>query len=127
MTNKSTVVRLLGTGALLATLGLQPVLADEFPANAQTPSASELSALLVGKTWLMSPKRGGILHLQHAADGSFQLFVGGRSDTGTWRAEDGRVCYELKVFNSACNDVRMADGELWFKRSNGEVVKITPK
>ncbi|GJQ56993.1 MAG: hypothetical protein HKUEN07_35620 [Rhodocyclaceae bacterium] len=127
MTKNPIAARLLVCGALLAALGLQPVLADDFPADAKTPSAAGISTLFAGKTWIMTPARGGELHLEHAADGKFQIFVGGKSDQGTWRAEDGKMCYELTKFTSACNEVRLAGKQVLFKRSSGEVAPVKPK
>ena len=128
MTKKPIAARVLGTGALFVVLGLQPVLANDFPADAKTPSAAEISTLFAGKTWIMTPARGGELQLEHAADGGFRAFVGGKSDSGTWRAEDGKMCYEFKgPFTSACNDVRLVGEQVLFKRSSGEVAPVKPK
>ena len=119
---------ILYTATLLAALGLHSAWADEFPTDARTPPAAEINTLFAGKTWIMTPARGGELQLEHAADGGFRAFVGGKSDSGTWRAEDGKMCYEFKgPFTSACNDVRLVGEQVLFKRSSGEVAPVKPK
>ena len=110
--------------ALPLILATTSALADEFPDGVRTPAAAEVTTLMAGKTWIMSPRRGGNLQLEHAADGGMLAFVGGKSDTGTWRSEDGKVCYEFRVFTSACNDVRLLGEDVYFRRSSGEVVKM---
>ena len=47
--------------------------------------------------------------------------------SGTWRAEDGRVCYQFKTIPSACNDLRVAGKDVYLKRSNGQVVQLVPR
>lgn len=120
---KTMVSMLAGVAACLA-LGVGAAHADEFPADARTPDAAEVSTLMAGKTWIMSPRQGGKLQLEHAADGGMRIYVGGKSDSGTWRSEDGKVCYEFRTFTSACNDVRLVGEDVYFRRSSGEVVKM---
>ena len=55
-------------------------------------------------------------------------YFSGRSDVGTWRAEDGRVCLEnFQAIQGACNDVRLVGSDIYFKRSNGQVVQVMPR
>ena len=69
---------------------------------------------------------GSTVRADYAAEGNhLTIYAAGRSDTGTWRAEDGRVCFEFKVFRSACNDIRLAGQDLYAKRANGDVVPVT--
>ena len=65
--------------------------------------------------------------MDYAADSNnLKVFVAGRSDTGTWRAEEGgRVCFEFKVFTSACNDIRLVGQDVYARRANGDVVPVT--
>ncbi|HMN20385.1 MAG TPA: hypothetical protein PKA16_03230 [Ottowia sp.] len=100
--------------------------ATEFPVGARTPSAAELTTLLRGKTASTPLPNGGTVRVDFAADSNqVTAYVGGRSDTGTWRAEDGRACYDWKVFNSGCGEMRLVGQSLYVKRSNGDVVPVT--
>ena len=111
---------------LLAACAATAPPAREFPAGARAPSAAELSALLRGKSTSAPLPNGGNVLADYAADSdSLRAFAAGRSDTGTWRAEDGRVCYQFKVFNSSCTEIRLLGQDIYSRRANGEVVRVT--
>ena len=101
--------------------------AKDFPAGARAPSAAELATLLRGKSTNAPLSNGGTIRVDYAADSNnLKVFVAGRSDTGTWRAEEGgRVCFEFKVFTSACNDIRLVGQDVYARRANGDVVPVT--
>lgn len=100
--------------------------AREFPAGARAPSAAELTALLRGKSTQTPLPNGGTSRVDYAADSNrVTAYAGGRSDTGTWRAEDGRACYEWKVFNSGCGEMRLVGQSLYVKRASGDVFPVT--
>lgn len=100
--------------------------ARDFPAGVRTPSAAELAALLRGKSTRTPMPDGSTVRADYAAEGNhLTIYAAGRSDTGTWLAEDGRVCFEFKVFRSACNDIRLAGQDIYAKRANGDVVPVT--
>ncbi|KQP22642.1 hypothetical protein [Pseudorhodoferax sp. Leaf267] len=61
-------------------------------------------------------------------DGSLIIYSRGRSDRGKWRVEGDKLCTDMVQSNSTCNDVRLLDGQLLYKRvANGEVVTLKPK
>lgn len=112
--------------ALIAACAATAPVTTEFPAGARAPSAAELTALLRGKTTHAPMRSGGTARVDHAADSNKAVaYAGGRSDTGTWRVEDGRVCYEWKIFASSCGDVRLVGQNLYVKRANGDVAPVT--
>ena len=62
-----------------------------------------------------------------AAGNDITVYFSGRSDKGTWRAEDGRICYEFTTIPSACNDVRLLGNDIYLKRSNGQMTQLLPR
>lgn len=117
---------LLLSPLLIAACAASAPPAAEFPAGARVPSTAELAALLSGKTTRAPLPSGGTVQVDHAADSNqATAYAGGRSDTGTWRTEDGRACYEWKVFKSGCGELRLVGSDLYLKRASGEVVPVT--
>jgi len=99
----------------------------DFPAGARTPSAAELTTLLRGKSFDAVASNGSTYRTQYAANANgVTVFFSGRSDNGTWRAEEGRVCYTFETIPSTCSDYRLVGQDLYMKRANGEVVQTTP-
>lgn len=114
------------SAALLAACASGPPPATEFPAGAKAPSAAEVTNLLKGKSFDFSGPDG--IRTDYAKEGNaITVYFSGRSDVGTWRAEDGRVCYQFKTIPSACNDLRVAGKDVYLKRSNGQVVQLVPR
>ncbi len=125
---KMIVPTLLASAAVLAGCASGPPPTANFPPGARAPAAAEITSLLRGKSFSMNSPTAGTIRSDYAAEAnSVTAYFGGRSDSGTWRTEDGRVCYEFKTIPSACNDLRMVGADLYFKRSNGEVVKVLPR
>ncbi|MCZ2103710.1 MAG: hypothetical protein LC137_04970 [Burkholderiales bacterium] len=110
---------------LLAACAATPPPARDFPAGARAPSAAELTTLLRGKSFDATAANGTPYRTQFAAAGNaVTVFFSGRSDSGTWRAEDGRVCYEFPIIPSSCGDYRLVGQDLYIKRANGDVVQL---
>ena len=99
------------------------------PPGAGPPGAAEAAGLLRGKSFNLANPNGSSIRVDHAADasGGVAIYFSGRSDSGTWRTEDGRVCYVLKTVPSACNDMRLAGKDIYIKRDNGQVVQLVPR
>ena len=126
--NTATRLSILLSPLLLAACAASAPPAKDFPAGARAPSAAELATLLLrGKSTNAPLSNGGTIRVDYAADSNnLKVFVAGRSDTGTWRAEEGgRVCFEFKVFPSACNDIRLVGQDVYARRANGDVVPVT--
>ena len=115
--------------ALLAGCASGPPPRTDFPPGARAPSAAEAAGLLRGKSFNLTNPNGSSIRVDHAADasGGVAIYFSGRSDSGTWRTEDGRVCSELKTVPSACNDMRLAGKDIYIKRDNGQVVQLVPR
>ena len=97
----------------------------EFSAGIRTPSATETASLVKGKSFNLAS--GGMRSDYGAAGNDITVYFSGRSDKGTWRAEDGRICCEFTTIPSACNDVRLLGNDLYLKRSNGQVTQLLPR
>lgn len=126
---KALALTLLTGASVLAGCASGPPPTTAFPPGARAPTAAEITSHLRGKSFTLADPNGSSTRVDHAADTSAGLvaYFGGRSDSGTWRAEDGRVCYQFKTITSTCNDVRMVGANLYFKRSNGQVVPLVPR
>jgi hypothetical protein len=112
--------------AFLAGCASGPPPATEFPSGAHAPTATEITSAFQGKSFNFSGPGG--IRTDYAKQGNaVTVYFSGRSDVGTWRTEDGKVCLEnFLALPSACNDVRMVGSETYLKRTNGQVVKLTP-
>lgn len=111
-------------GAMLAACASGPPPATDFPAGARTPTAAEVTGLLKGKSF----NQPNGVRTDYAADSNtVTAYFSGRSDTGTWRGEDGRVCFELKTVPSGCNELRLVGNDLYLKRMSGQVIKLQPR
>ena len=97
----------------------------ELPAGIRTPSATEIASLVKGKSFNLAS--GGMRSDYGAAGNDITVYFSGRCDKGTWRAEDGRICYEFTTIPSACNDVRLLGNDLYLKRRNGQVTQLLPR
>ena len=111
----------LCAATLLSACATSPVL-TEFPAGAQALDARAIQAALAGKSFQI-----GTFLIGFGADQSLSGALGGRADSGTWRAEDGRVCTQFRAFHSGCGELRQAPDGLYVKRVNGQVTKLEPK
>ncbi len=112
--------------ALLWGCASSPPPATDFPAGARTPSAAEVAAALGGKSFNVPGPRGMIRSDYAVQANGLAVFYPGGSDTGTWRAEEGRICMAFKKLQSVCNDMRLAGSDIYMKRSNGDVVRMEP-
>lgn len=99
---------------------------QDFPAQAQTLSASELDARLRGKVYTATLASGVGWRADYKASGYvFVNTTNGVSDTGKWRTEDGKVCVEYRGrMRSACNEVRAIGQALYAKNSATGVVTV---
>lgn len=97
----------------------------EFPVDAGALTAAALQDALSGKTYAVKPAEGPNWRWQFNANGYFFLNVGDFSDSGKWSAKEGALCSEGRKINASCNEVRRQGADLYLKRDNGEVVRMT--
>ena len=123
---QATHLPLVLTPLLIAACAATAPPSTEFPPGARAPSAAEVMTLLRGKSTQVTLANGTMVRADYAANtNDVKAYANGRSDSGTWRAEDGRVCHEFKVFNSSCSEIRLVGQNLYLKRFTGEVVRLT--
>ena len=111
--------------SLLASLSSQ---AQDFPDAAASISAAELNSRLTGKLFTVQLKNGVSWRLEFNNNGHFfvDTSTGGKA-TGTWRAEEGRLCSQVKGGDAQCNEARLHDGFVHVRRADGEVIKYLPR
>ena len=100
----------------------------EFPADAQSVAASDLARKLAGKVFNVQLHDGMRWRLDYRANG--YLFVNasnGGATSGPWRAEEGRLCTQMKGAAGSCNEVREQGQRLYLKRDNGDVIALDPQ
>lgn len=103
-----------------------PAAPPDFPAEASAPSATALRDRLAGKIIRAQPNQGPGWRIDMKGSGwaFIDLSNGGR-DTGRWRTEDGKLCFDWQRFPASCSEVRIAGERMLLKRTSGEIVPIT--
>lgn len=112
--------------SLLTTSGA--VQAQEFPADAAVPNAGEIKERLSNKVFAVKLADGASWRLEFKANGYFFVNTStGFQGSGSWIAEDGKICSGLRGNPPTCNDVRVHDEVLHLKRASGEIIQYVPK
>jgi hypothetical protein len=120
-------VLLTGLTLVLAVLATSAQ-AQAFPEGAASPTADEIKARLSGTVFSVALADGNSWRLQYAGNGYFYVDTNkGFRATGEWQAEDGRLCGQLRGRDRTCNDVRVHQGVLHYKRDSGEIVQFIPR
>jgi hypothetical protein len=99
----------------------------EFPADAAALSAEALKRKITGKVFDVRLHDGTRWRLDYR--GSGYLFVnvsGGGSISGPWRAEESRICAQMRGSPESCNEVREQGPRIYLKRDNGDVIALDP-
>lgn len=99
---------------------------QDFPADAQALSASELDARLRGKTYTAKLASGLGWRGQYKDSGYiFVNISSGLNDSGKWRTEDGKVCVEYRGrLTSGCSEVRAVGTALHAKNATTGVITV---
>jgi len=99
-----------------------------FPDGSVAGSASDIQQRFSGKTFNVKLADGGTWHVEYKADGGFSLKMNnGFSDSGEWKAEDGKICSKGRRIGSSCNEVRTTADAIFLKRDSGEIVEFVPQ
>ena len=110
-------------GAALA----QSAATKEFPADAQSLPVDELKQALSGKVFMLSWVGASTWRMDFKDDGYIFFNAGTANGSGTWRAESGKVCTEMRAFGNNCNEIRKSGDLLYYKRLSGEVIAMVSK
>jgi hypothetical protein len=105
----------------------QSAATKEFPADAQALSVDELKQALSGKVFMLSWVGAPAWRMEFKDDGYIFFNAGTTNGSGTWRAESGKVCTDMRAFGNNCNDVRKSGDLLYYKRLSGEVIAMAAK
>lgn len=116
----------LATLATLAAFSVPCFAQGTMPPDATPLTAKDLRDTLAGKVFKVKGSSGPDWRFQFNDNGYYFLNVGQWSDSGKWRTEDGKLCTEPRTSNAGCNDMRVAAGRLFLKRSNGAIVEFEP-
>ena len=118
----------LMTLALTLTATGMSLQAQTFDETKAAPSADEVNMILAGNVFNVSIADGSTWRLQFNKNGYYYMNTStGYSDSGEWRAEDGKLCVKPRKTAAACNDARVSQGLLVLKRLSGEIVVYRPK
>lgn len=100
-----------------------------WPDGAQSLAADALRAKVAGKVFKAEGGTAKPSRLQYKDDGFVFLNVStGFRDTGKWRVEGTYLCTDWQTApNSGCSEVRVAGDVLYVRRSNGELLSLTPQ
>jgi hypothetical protein len=109
--------------AVVAATTLLPVQAQSFEEGMATPSAEELKTILAGNKFTVDRADGNHWRLEFKSNGYYFINVGsGYADSGEWKTENGKLCTSPRKTPAACNDIRLNNGAVLLKRTNGEIV-----
>ena len=97
----------------------------EFPQDAGTLTQDALQESLAGKVFTVKLSSGPDWRWQFNTNGYFFINVGTYSSSGRWSTKNSAVCSEFRRTTFSCNEVRALGADLYLKRDNGEVVKMT--
>lgn len=100
-----------------------------FAPDAATPSPEEIKAHVTDKVFIGKRASDGFQgQFEYRSDGKFFVNYGSFNESGTWTAENGKICVQDPRNGPACNEVRMKDGVIFYRRNrNGEVFPLHPK
>ena len=115
---------------LWAGLAFAPLAAhsQQFPEGASTPNEADVKKYLDDKVFNVKLADGNSWRLEYKSNGYFFVNTStGFSSSGQWKAEDGRLCGQLKGRDRSCNDVRFHQDLLHLKRDSGEIIQLVSK
>ena len=96
-----------------------------FPPGAPVPTASEISTFVKDKTFSGTRSDGISGKFNYRGDGKFEVIYPQFKEFGTWRTEDGQLCVDDPINGKTCNQVRISNGSLLYRRNkNGEVLTL---
>lgn len=98
---------------------------------AQTALAGPLTleqtqAQVAGKKFSVPTPDGNTAQVEYGTNGSYYVQVQGRSASGKWSTEPGRVCTDM-FGKKECRDLRMQGEELQLQRSDATWVRMTAR
>ncbi|MCC2673849.1 MAG: hypothetical protein K0R58_796 [Ramlibacter sp.] len=105
-----------------------PAAAQAFPEGASPLSAAEIKQRLVDRVLDVKLADGVTWRLEYKSNGYFFVNTSrGFNGSGPWSAEDGKLCGQLQGAKLACNEVRLHQDIVHYKRDSGEIIRLVPR
>ncbi len=101
--------------------------ATEFPPDALALPAEAVTRKVSGKTFDVQFRNGTRWRLEFKGNGYLFVNASGGSTSGPWRAEESRICSQMRGSAASCNEVREQGPRLYLKRDNGDVIELKPQ
>lgn len=116
-------------GVVCAQSAATDAVLTEFPADALALSSKAIDERLRGQVFTGATATGITWRAEYKDSGYvFVNLANGARDSGTWRAEEGRVCIEYRgTFPSGCSELRANSEALYAKRDNATAVLVMRK
>jgi|KBSSwiStaDraftv2_1062776.scaffolds.fasta_scaffold41034_4 hypothetical protein len=99
----------------------------EFPADAVALSADAVAKKVSSRTFETQLRDGTRVRLEYKGNGYVFVNAPGYANSGSWRAEESRICSHMRNAAASCNEVRELGQTLYVKRDNGEVIALNPQ
>ena len=96
-----------------------------FPDESVQLDPAALQETLAGKVYSVKLSDGTTWRWQFNANGFFYFNAGSFNDSGKWSTKENTLCSEGKKIRASCNEVRQQGADLFLKRDNGEIIKMT--
>ena len=119
----------LGAGAVHAQASAADAALTEFPADALTLNSKEVDQRLRGQVYTGTSVMGDTFRIEYKDSGYvFINLSNGRKDSGTWRAEEGKVCVEYRGrMHSGCSELRATSDKVYGKRDGAAAITMMQK
>lgn len=90
---------------------------------------AQVTQQFAGKVFNVKLKDGSGWRFDFRPNGSFYFnHSAGASDSGDWKVEQSSLCTKgRKLIDASCNEVRIKDERILFKRDNGDIVEFVEK
>jgi hypothetical protein len=117
----------LKTCLIVVLVSVTSLAAQAFPEGSTTPMAAEVGTTVEGKTFSVNLRDGSAWRLDFRGKYIYVDTKAGQRTDGVWKAEDGKLCIQLKGRDMSCSDVRLHNGILHLLRPDGEVIQYLPR
>ena len=101
--------------------------AQAFPEGSETPTAADVGATIENKVFTVNLQDGSLWRIDFRGKYIYVDTKAGQRTDGVWKAEDGKLCIQLKGRDLTCSDVRLHKGMLHLLRPDGEVIQYVPR
>lgn len=117
------------TGVVCAQNTPTDAVLTDFPADALALNSKEVDQRLRGQVYTGTSTTGNTFRIEYKDTGYvFINLSNGAKDSGTWRAEEGRVCVEYRGrIPSGCSELRATSDAVYGKREGANAITVMRK